>query len=60
MLQYDALEQLCRDRVDQRRREADSERLALEARRERQQGRRSGRTARLTLLLRAVRHASGA
>ena len=54
MLQYDALEQLCRDRTEQRRREAETERLALQARAERQrQGRRPAGTAGLARLLRA-------
>jgi hypothetical protein len=57
MLHYEAIEQVCRDRMQQRRGEAESERLVLQSRGKRQ-GRRSPRTARLTLLLRAVRQAS--
>jgi hypothetical protein len=58
MLHYEAIEQVCRDRSQLRHREAEAERLAA-TRPERRRGRRSARTARLTLLLRAVRHASG-
>lgn len=52
MLHYEALEQLCRDRMQQRRRDAEADRLALQARGE-LQPRRSARAAGVGLLLRA-------
>ena len=59
MLHYEALQQLTRDRLQQRYAEAQAERLALQA-----QGRRQRRRRRLALdagleLLRARRNAAG-
>lgn len=63
MLHYEALQQLCHDRTQQRLREADAERLALQARGQRQRRRLALATG-LDLLLRArreaARHGAGA
>ncbi len=57
MLHYEALRQLCHDRGQQLRHEAEAERLALQARGRRQRrGRRLALHAALELLLRG-RHA---
>ena len=60
MLHFEALQQLTRDRVQQRQAEAQAERLALQARGQRQHRRkRLAQAAGLDLLLRARRHAAG-
>ena len=60
MLDYEALQQLTRDRVQQRHAEAQAERMALLARGRRQRRRRRlVLAAGLDLLLRARRHAAG-
>jgi hypothetical protein len=59
VLHYEALQQLTRDRVQQRQAEAQAEQLALQARGQRQRRRRRlALAARLDVLLRARPHAA--
>ncbi len=59
MLHFEALQQLCHDRGQQLRHEAKAERLALQARGQRQQRRRRlALDATFELLLRGRQHAS--